>query len=425
MLNALKNAFQIGDLRKKLIFTALMLVVYRLGSFIPAPGVDPARLAELFRQGGNVFGLLDLFAGGNLSRFTVFALGVNPYITASIILQLLTVVIPKLEELAKEGVEGRKKIAQWTRYATVGLAVIQAYGTYLLISRTQFTGGVSAILHPGALTTLLIITTLTAGSMFLMWLGEIISEYGIGNGVSLIIFFGIVARLPASTIQTVQSIGAGGLNPLSVLAFLVLAVFIIAGVVMMQEGQRRIPVQYAKRVVGRKLYGGASTNIPLRVNSAGVMPVIFASSVLALPITLLSYFPAAERWTRIFGYGSFVYSLIEVILIIFFTYFYTAITFNPMQVADNMKKYGGFIPGLRPGRPTAEYLERVLTRITLVGALFLAAIAVLPTVVTNVFGLRSFYFGGTSLLIMVGVALDTMRQIEAHLLMRHYEGFIK
>ncbi|MDI6870747.1 MAG: preprotein translocase subunit SecY [Bacillota bacterium] len=425
MLDALKNAFQIADLRKKLVFTALMLVVYRLGSFIPVPGVDPEQLTNLFRQGGNIFGLLDLFAGGNLSRFTVFALGVNPYITASIIIQLLTVVIPKLEEMAKEGVEGRKKLAQYTRYGTVLLAVIQAYGTYLLISRTQLTGGASAIIDPGLLTTLLIITTLTAGSMFLMWLGEIISEFGIGNGISLIIFFGIVARIPASIISIAQSIGAGGLNPLAVLGFLVIAVFIIAGVIMIQEGQRRIPVQYAKRVVGRRLYGGASTNLPLRVNQAGVIPVIFASSVLALPLTLLSYFPAAARFARVFGYGSFWYNFIEVILIIFFTFFYTAISFNPLQVADNMKKYGGFIPGLRPGRPTAEYLERVLTRITFVGALFLAAIAVLPTILTGVFRMQAFYFGGTSLLIMVGVALDTMRQIEAHLLMRHYEGFIK
>lgn len=425
MLDALKNAFQIADLRRKLIFTALMLVVYRLGSFVPAPGVDPSRLAELFQQGGNVFGLLDLFAGGNLSRFTVFALGVNPYITASIIINLLTVVIPKLEELAKEGVEGRKKIAQWTRYGTVALAIIQAYGTYLLISRTQFDGGATAVVNPGPLTTLLIITTLTAGSMFLMWLGEIITEYGIGNGISLIIFFGIVARLPAATIQVFQSIGAGGLNPLAVLGFLVIAVLIIAGVIMIQEGQRRVPVQYAKRVVGRKLYGGTSTSIPLRVNQAGVIPVIFASSVLALPITLLSYFPKAQGVARAIGYGTVWYNLIEVVLIIFFTYFYTAITFNPMQVADNMKKYGGFIPGLRPGRPTAEYLERVLTRITFAGALFLAAIAVLPSILTSVFNMRAFYFGGTSLLIMVGVALDTMRQIEAHLLMRHYEGFIK
>jgi preprotein translocase subunit SecY len=425
VLNALKNAFQIADLRKKLVFTALMLVVYRLGSFIPTPGVDPSRLADLFQQGGNVFGLLDLFTGGNLSNFTIFALGVNPYITASIIMQLLTVVIPKFEELAKEGVEGRKKLAQWTRYGTVVLALVQAYATYLLISRAQLVGGASAVLDPGPLTTLLIISTLTAGSMFLMWLGEIISEYGIGNGISLIIFFGIVAQIPTSTIAIVQSIGAGGVNPLAVLGFLVIAVLIIAGVIVIQEGQRRIPVQYAKRVVGRKLYGGTSTNLPLRVNQAGVIPVIFASSVLALPLTLLQYFPAGQRWAGLIGYGSFWYSFVEVILIVFFTFFYTAISFNPLQVADNMKKYGGFIPGLRPGRPTAEYLERVLTRITLVGALFLAAIAVLPTMVTSLFRLQAFAFGGTSLLIMVGVALDTMRQIEAHLLMRHYEGFIK
>lgn len=427
MLDALRNAFQIADLRKKLIFTALMLVVYRLGSFVPAPGVDASRLLDAFSgQGGSVFGLLDLFAGGNLSRFTVFALGVNPYITSSIIVQLLAVVIPKLEEMMKEGVEGRKKIAQYTRWGTVVLAVIQAFGTYLWISRIPVSGGVgTALTDSGPLNAALIVVTLTAGSMFLMWLGEIISEYGIGNGISLIIFFGIVARIPASAIQIAQSIGQGGISLLSVLFFMVVAVGVIAGVIMIQEGQRRIPVQYAKRVVGRKLYGGASTNIPLRVNQAGVIPVIFASSVLAFPLTILTYFPQAQRFSRIIGYGTFLYNLVYVLLIFFFTYFYTAITFNPMQVADNMKKYGGFIPGLRPGRPTAEYMERVLTRITLVGAAFLAIIALLPTLLTDALKLRAFYFGGTSLLIMVGVALDTMRQIEAHLLMRHYEGFIK
>ncbi|MBO8126504.1 MAG: preprotein translocase subunit SecY [Firmicutes bacterium] len=418
MLGALRNALKISDLRSKILFTAAMLVVYRIGSFVPTPGVNATDLANQLGQ-GSIFGLLDLFAGGALGRFTIFALGVNPYITSSIIFQLLQVVIPRLEELAKEGVEGRKKIAQYTRYGTVVLGIIQAFGTLLVIQRY------GAVTNPGIGSTILIVSTLTAGTMFLMWLGEMITERGIGNGVSLIIFFGIVARLPSTVRSIAQSVGAGGVGPFAVLAFLVIAVITIAGVVLIQEAQRRVPVQYAKRVIGRKMYGGQSTHIPLRVNQAGVIPVIFASSVLVFPVTIMQFVPAWSKYMDLFSPSSVLYNVIYVLLIIFFTYFYTAITFNPMQVADNLKKQSGFVPGLRPGRPTANYLERVLSRITLVGAIFLAFIAVLPTILTSTFGLGAFYFGGTSLLIMVGVALDTMRQIETHLLMRHYEGFIK
>lgn len=415
MLGALRNAFKIEDLRRKMLFTLAMLLVYRIGSFIPAPGIDARGLAARMGE-GSVFGLLDLFTGGALSRFTIFALGVNPYITASIVLQLLTVVIPHLEELAKEGIEGRKKMAQYTRWGTLVLGVIQAYGTLLYVR--EF------VINPGLASTLLIITTLTAGTMFLMWLGEKISEEGIGNGISLLIFFGIVARLPATAYSIAQALGEGGVSIFAVLIFIAVAVLLIAGVVVIQQAQRRIPVQYAKRVVGRRLYGGQSTHIPLRINHAGVIPVIFASSVLAFPLTLFQLVPALSKYSNYLRYGSFWYALVYVLLIVFFTYFYTAITFNSVQVADNMKKYGGFIPGLRPGRATAEYLERVLSRLTLVGALFLAGIAVAPFLITGIFKFQGFYFGGTSLLIMVGVALDTMMQIEAQLLMRRYEGFI-
>ncbi|NLY56036.1 MAG: preprotein translocase subunit SecY [Firmicutes bacterium] len=418
MLGALKNAFRIADLRQKLIFTALMLVVYRIGSYIPTPGVNASDLANQLGQ-GSIFGLLDLFAGGALGRFTIFALGVNPYITSSIIFQLLGSVIPSLQELAKEGIEGRKKIAQYTRYGTVVLAVIQAIGTMLVIQQY------GAVKNPGFGSAVVIVSTLTAGTMFLMWLGELITERGIGNGISLIIFFGIIARLPATTVTIIQSVGSGGIGIFAVLAFLVIALAMIAGVIMMQEAQRRIPVQYAKRVVGRKMYGGQSTHIPLRVNQAGVIPVIFASSVLVFPVTIMQFVPGWTKYINLFSPTSLLYNVLYALLIVFFTYFYVAITFNPMDVAENLQKQAGFIPGLRPGRPTAAYIERVLSRITLVGALFLVVISILPTVLTSLFGFGAFYFGGTSLLIMVGVALDTMRQIETHLLMRHYEGFIK
>ncbi|MBI2914509.1 MAG: preprotein translocase subunit SecY [Firmicutes bacterium] len=422
MFEALKNAVRIADLRRKIVYTAALLAVFRIGSYVPVPGVDAKALAERLGAGtGNIFGFLDLFAGGALGRFTIFAMGVNPYITASIIIQLLTIVIPKLEEMAKEGIDGRKKIAQFTRYGTVALGLVQAFGI------TMAARANAAVADPSFFNLLLIVMTLTAGTSFLMWLGEKISENGIGNGISLIIFTGIVARIPFGAVTTVSAIGQGGISPVGVAIFLVLALFVLAGVVMVQEGQRRIPVQYAKRVVGRRMYGGQSSHIPMKVNHAGVIPVIFASSVLTFPLTLAQFVPALAKVNNLMGYGTATYSIFYAVLVIFFTYFYTAVSFNPSEVANNIKKWGGFIPGLRPGKPTAEYLDRILTRITLAGAVFLAFIAVLPYMsagVTRV-PMQFLYFGGTGLLIVVGVALDTMKQIEGHLLMRHYEGFMK
>lgn len=422
MLDALKNAVRIRDLRQKIIFTALLLAVYRIGAYVPVPGVNAQALAQqLGVDGGNIFGFLDMFTGGALGRFTVFAMGVNPYITASIIMNLLQVVVPQLEKLAKDGGDGKKVLARYTRYGTVVLGIVQAFGITMMAKNW------GVVENPSFFGLFLIMITLTAGTAFLMWLGEKITEVGIGNGISMIIFAGIVARLPMDAITAIRALGEGGLNIFSLIVYLLFAVVVIAAIVMVQQGQRRIPVQYAKRVVGRKVYGGQSTHIPLRVNQAGVIPVIFASSVLSFPLTLAQFIPAVGAVNRFIGYGTFGYNLIYALMVIFFTYFYTAVTFNPSEIASNMKKNGGFIPGLRPGRPTAEYLERVLTRITLPGAVFLAIIAVLPFIVAVVTRIPQnlLYFGGTGLLIMVGVALDTMKQIEAHLLMRHYEGFLK
>ncbi|NLM38478.1 MAG: preprotein translocase subunit SecY [Firmicutes bacterium] len=422
MLDALRNAMRIPDLRRKIIYTAAMLAIFRVGSFVPVPGVNAAALAEqLGIDGGNIFGFLNLFTGGALARFTIFALGVSPYITASIVLNLLTIVIPKLEELSKEGPEGRKVIEQYTRYATVLLAFIQAFATTMMAR----SWGVTQV--PGFFGLALIMLTLVAGTMLLMWLGEKITEKGIGNGVSLLIFMGIVSEMPGNVINSIQAARLGAVSVFSLILYLVLSVVVIAAVVLVVQGQRRIPVQYAKRVVGRRVYGGQSTHIPLKVNQAGVIPVIFASSVLTFPLTLTQFVPALSFINKWFEYGSFGYNLVFVILVIFFTYFYTAVTFNPVEVANNMKKNGGYIPGLRPGRPTAEYLDRVLTRITLPGAIFLAIIAVLPFLVAAITRVPTnlLYFGGTGILIMVGVALETMQQIEAHLLLRHYEGFLK
>ncbi|HQD38906.1 MAG: preprotein translocase subunit SecY [Firmicutes bacterium] len=419
MLEAFKNALRVEDIRKRILYTFGLLLVFRVGSYIPVPGVDTAQIANQL-GGNNIFGLLDMFAGGALSRFTVFALGVNPYITSSIIMQLLTVVIPSLEELAKEGAEGQKVIQKYTRWGTVVLGLFQAFGITMTIR--QF---VTDDLLPYNWTLAMILLTLTAGTCFLMWLGEKISEQGIGNGISLIIFTGIVARLPWEVSNTIQSVGAGGISIWNLALFVVISLFTIAAVIMVQEAQRRIPVHYSKRVVGRRVMGGQSTHIPLRLNSAGVIPVIFASSVLAFPQTLAMFIPALQKYEHLFGLRSVLYNVLYVILIFFFTYFYTAITFNPMEVANNIKKYGGFIPGIRPGKPTAEYLEKILTRITLVGAFFLALIAVLPYIVSAITRVTSIYWGGTSLLIVVGVALDTMKQLETSLIMRNYEGFMK
>lgn len=423
MLDALRNALRIPELRRKILYTLGLLAVFRIGSFVPVPGVDAVALAEqLGVAGGNIFGFLNLFSGGALGRFTVFAMGVNPYITASIILQLLTIVIPRLEELAKEGPEGRKIIQQYTRYGTIVLGIIQAIGV------TALARNWGVIENPSAFTFFTIVLTLTAGTAFLMWLGEKITEHGIGNGISLIIFAGIVADIPVGTFNIFQAIGEGGVNPFSLLFFLVAGLLVIMAVIMVQQGERRIPVQYAKRVVGRRMYGGTTTHIPMRINQAGVIPVIFASSVLFFPLTLAQFVPSIAPYVeRVIGIGTFGYNLLYFLLVLFFTYFYTAVTWNPIDVAENMKKYGGFIPGLRPGKPTAQYLDRVLSRLTLAGALFLGAIAVMPYVMAAITRMPTsfLYFGGTGLLIVVGVALDTMKQIEAQLLMRHYEGFLK
>ncbi|WP_366923244.1 preprotein translocase subunit SecY [Metallumcola ferriviriculae] len=420
MFASLKSAMKIDDLRRKIVFTILMFFVFRLGAHIPVPGIDTAQLKQLM-DSGTLFGFIDVISGGAFKKFTIFAMGIMPYINASIIMQLLTVVIPYLERLAKEGQEGQKKIVQFTRYGTVILGFIQAVGMAFYL------GKAGVLENAGIGSYAVIAITLTAGTAFLMWLGEMITEKGIGNGISLIIFAGIVSRLPAGLYGMYQYVSTGETSIFAVLFFLVIALVVIAGVVAIQEGQRRIPVQYAKRVVGRKVYGGQSTHIPLKVNQAGVIPVIFAMSILLFPTTIASWFPNnafAQTIVGIFSFRSVSYMVMYALLIIFFTYFYTAVTFNPQDVADNMKKYGGFIPGLRPGRPTAEYIDRVLTRITLSGAIFLAAIALLPNLVMALTGLN-IYFGGTALLIVVGVALETMKQIESQLLMRNYQGFMK
>ncbi|NLY89561.1 MAG: preprotein translocase subunit SecY [Firmicutes bacterium] len=418
MLDAMKTAFKLPELRKKMLWTLLLLAIFRLGSFIVIPGMNPREFGA-----DTIFALLNLFSGGALSNMSLFALGVNPYITASIIMNLLTIVIPRLEELAKEGVEGRKVIAQYTRYGTVLLGLLQA--TALTMG---FRGSMTDPNNPWAFVT--VVTVMTGGSVLLMWLGEVISERGIGNGISLLIFAGIISRLLPSSIATIGALGAGGIHPLGFLAFLIIALAVVVFVVIVTEGQRKIPVQYAKRVVGRRMYGGQATHLPLRINQAGVIPVIFASSVLAFPLTIAQFFPnigGDTFWGRLIFWlspGQWLHLVLYALFIFIFTYFYTAVTFNPVEVANNMKKYGGFIPGIRPGRSTAEYLDRVLSRITLAGAVFLTGIALLPFIVSGITKM-SVGFGGTGLLIVVGVAIDTMKQIEAQLLMRQYEGFLK
>lgn len=418
MLSALSNIAKITELRQKVLFTLAMFLVFRAGTHIPVPGMDIAQIERLFTS-GNLFGLLDLFSGGALSKFSIFAMSITPYINASIIMQLLTVVVPTFEQWNKEGVEGRKKITQITRYGTVLLGFIQALGMAF--------GLKAAILNPGIGSILLIAITLTAGTTFLMWLGEQITEKGIGNGISLIIFAGIVSRLPGGLSTIYQYLHAGTISPLKVILFLIIAVAMIVFVILIQQGQRKIPVQYAKRVVGRKMYGGHSTHLPLKVNQAGVIPIIFASSVLMFPVTIAQFINIG--WVKTvagyFAWGTPLQTILYALMILFFTYFYTAVTLNISDMADNMKKYGGFIPGLRPGKPTAEYLDRVMTRITMAGALFLAAIAILPNFVVWITSIQGVYFGGTALLIVVGVALDTMKQVESLIVMRHYQGFMK
>jgi len=423
MLRTILNAFSVADIRKKLAFTAAMLLLYRAGAYIPAPGVNVDAVKEISGNfgGSGVLGFLNLFSGGSLSRLSLFALGIMPYITASIILQLLTVVLPSLERLQKEGEVGQQKITQYTRYLTVGLAFVQSLGYVFLFRSFGEESGANVV---GTLTfpkTMLIVICLTAGCTLLMWLGELITQRGIGNGISLMIFASIASSIPSGITKWWD-------NPDQVFVVLMpfIALAVIVAIVFVQEGQRRIPVQYAKRVVGRKMTSGGSTYLPLRVNMAGVIPVIFAASIMAFPPTIgqLLNTPAALDFATFFSPNSWPYVLGEIFFIIVFTYFYTAVTFNPVDQADNLKKYGGFIPGVRPGRPTAEYLDRILSRLTFPGALYLGAVAALPTILISQTS-ANFYFGGTSILIVIGVALDTVKQLEAQLMMRNYEGFLK
>ncbi|WP_312647895.1 preprotein translocase subunit SecY [Aminipila sp.] len=424
MFGTIAHAWKVADVRRKMVFTLLMLVVFRLGSNIPVPGIDRAVLAQVFDGGTGLFALFDLFSGGSFSNFTIFALSITPYITASIILQLLTIAIPSLERLAKEGTEGKKKIAQYTRYLTVVLAFVQAIGLSVGLFK-------KALISTDFFSVAVIVLTLSAGTAFLMWLGEQINENGIGNGISLIIFAGIIARIPSAIHTNWAKFTAGELGTLTVILFALFAVIVVVGIIEIQQGQRRVPVQYAKRVVGRKMYGGQSTHIPLKVNQAGVIPVIFSLSLLQFPLTITYFFPNSgfttfvTKWLSPQGDpGVWIYAIFNILLIVFFTYFYTAVTFNPLEVANNMKANGGFIPGIRPGKPTVEYLNKVMTRITFVGAMFLAIISTMPTLLSSFTSIDA-RFGGTSLLIAVGVALDTMKQLENQMVMRNYQGFLK
>jgi preprotein translocase subunit SecY len=452
MENSLKNIFAVTELRNRILFTLALLGVYRIGHHIPTPGVNQSALVELARQAQNtMFGLYDMFTGGSLAQVTIFALGVMPYISASIILQLLTVVWPYMEKLSKEGELGRRKITQYTRYGTIILAIVQSLGIAIFLERqTQIAGGLPLVYHPGWAFRLMTVLTLTTGTCFVMWLGEQITERGIGNGMSLIIFAGIVVGFPRAVIQTFDQMRTGQLGLLPIVFLLIMMALVVAAIVFVERGHRRVTVQYAKRVVGRRMYGGSSTHIPLKVNTGGVIPVIFASSILAFPATIASGFQGdwATRVTDALAVGMPLHNLLYVAGIIFFAYFYTAIIFNPDDVAENMRKYGGFVPGIRPGKRTAEYIDTILARITLAGAIYLSIIAILPQFLLSGFKVApipfigewldsvtprfiteglgiQFFFGGTSLLIVVGVAMDTVQQIESQLIMRHYDGFMK
>ncbi len=423
LITSFQNILKIPELRSRVLFTLAMLAVYRIGAHIPTPGINNDELAAfLLDQGGALLGFLDIFSGGSLSRLTIFALGIMPYISASIILQLLTVVIPHLSKLAKEGERGRKTIIQYTRYGTIGIALIQGFG--IALGLEGMNGG-QYVLDPGWPFRFMTVITLTAGTAFLMWLGEQITERGVGNGISLIIFAGIVARLPSAVAQTFEMYRVGELSLLFLILLGVTMLAVITAIVFLESGRRRVPVQYAKRVIGRRVYGGQSTHIPLKINTAGVIPPIFASSIIAFPATITSF--VQVPWVQALGAhlapGSAVYTLLYVGLIIFFCFFYTAVVLNPVDMADNMKKYGGFIPGIRPGQRTADYIYRVLTRITFAGSIYLAIVCVIPELLIYKLNVP-FYFGGTSLLIVVGVGLDTAQQIESHMLMRNYEGFL-
>lgn len=423
LITSFQNIFKIPELRIRILFTLLMLAVYRVGAHVPTPGINNEELAKfLSKEGGALLGFLDIFSGGALSRLTIFALGIMPYISASIILQLLTVVIPHLSKLAKEGERGRKKIIQYTRYGTIGISLIQGFG--IAIGLEGMSQG-AFVLNPGWAFRLMTVITLTAGTAFLMWLGEQITERGIGNGISLIIFAGIVARLPSAVAQTFELYQVGQLSFILLVALVFVMLGVVAAIVFLESGRRKIPVQYAKRVIGRRVYGGQSTHIPLKINTAGVIPPIFASSIIAFPATIAGFIQVP--WVQSIGAqlapGSPLYTILYVALIIFFCFFYTAVVLNPVDMADNMKKYGGFIPGIRPGQRTSDYIYKVLTRITLVGAVYLATVCVIPELLIYKMNVP-FYFGGTSLLIVIGVGLDTAQQIESHMLMRNYEGFL-
>ncbi|TEU06130.1 MAG: preprotein translocase subunit SecY [Candidatus Aminicenantes bacterium] len=451
MLDSIKNIFSIPDLRRRIIFTLFILAVYRVGWQVPNPGISGAALQEFWeQQRGTILGFVDLFSGRNMSKMTIFALGIMPYISASIILQLLQVVWPYLERLSKEGELGRKKITQYTRYGTIIICSIQASAIALWLQAQSSPSGVAIVPNPGAGFIFLTVLTLTTGTVFVMWLGEQISERGIGNGISLIIFAGIVVNYPRDFQNVLAGLKTGSMTPLRLIFLLVLMLGVIAGIVFVERGQRRIPVSYAKRVVGRKVYGGQSTHLPLRVNTGGVIPIIFAASVITIPATIAGFVkhPIFQQIAQQFGLGMPLYNLLYIAAIVFFTFFYVSIIFNPSDVADNLRKYGGFIPGIRPGKNTSDFIDNVLSRITLVGAIYLAAVAILPEFMITGFKVHTlplvgdfleanlpqwftqglniqFYFGGTSILIVVGVAMDTMQQIEAQLIMRHYDGFMR
>jgi len=421
------NMLRIPELKRRIFFTLIMLAVYRVGCAIPTPGIDADALSAFFaRYQGTLLGLFDMFSGGALERMSIFALGIMPYISASIILELLTVVVPHLAQLKKEGQEGRKKITQYARYGTVVLALVQGFGIAVGLESMTSPGGAMVVPDPGWAFRVMTMITLAAGTAFIMWLGEQITERGIGNGISLIIFAGIVARMPSAIHSTFRMMSLGEINIFMVVILVVMMIGVIAAIVFVEQGQRRLPVQYAKRVVGRRMYGGQTTHLPLKINTSGVIPPIFASSIIMFPATIAQFIQISwvQQAASAITPGGWIYSLLFVVLIFFFCYFYTAVTFNPEDVADNMKKYGGFIPGIRPGKRTAEYIDRVLTRITLGGAVYVSAVCVLPTILISQFNVP-FYFGGTALLIVVGVAMDTMAQIESHLLQRNYEGFMK
>ncbi|MBU1274261.1 MAG: preprotein translocase subunit SecY [Proteobacteria bacterium] len=418
---------KIPELKRRIFFTLIMLAVYRVGCAIPTPGIDADALSAFFaRYQGTLLGLFDMFSGGALERMSIFALGIMPYISASIILELLTVVVPHLAQLKKEGQEGRKKITQYARYGTVVLALVQGFGIAVGLESMTSPGGAMVVPDPGWAFRVMTMITLAAGTAFIMWLGEQITERGIGNGISLIIFAGIVARMPSAIHSTFRMMSLGEINIFMLVILVVMMLGVIAAIVFVEQGQRRLPVQYAKRVVGRRMYGGQTTHLPLKINTSGVIPPIFASSIIMFPATIAQFIQIGwvQNAASAITPGGWIYSLLFVVLIFFFCYFYTAVTFNPEDVADNMKKFGGFIPGIRPGKRTAEYIDRVLTRITLGGAVYVSAVCVLPTILISQFNVP-FYFGGTALLIVVGVAMDTMAQIESHLLQRNYEGFMK